>query len=68
MPRTQSLKAAILLCLMIRADAYAQAQAVDIPPGDLAATLESFAKQTGMELIFSADQLQACIRKAPRAR
>ncbi|MBM0104857.1 TonB-dependent receptor [Steroidobacter sp. S1-65] len=58
MTRTRSLKAAILLCLMIRAEAYAQAQAVDIPPGDLAATLESFAKQTGMELIFSADQLE----------
>jgi iron complex outermembrane recepter protein len=57
-PRARSLKAAILLCLMIRPDAYAQARAVDIPPGDLAATLESFAKQTGMELIFSADQLQ----------
>jgi outer membrane receptor protein involved in Fe transport len=36
----------------------AETTAVDIPSGDLAAALEAYAKQTGVELVFRADQLK----------
>lgn len=36
----------------------ADTTAVDIPSGDLAAALEAYAKQTGLELVFRADQLK----------
>ncbi len=38
--------------------AAAESITVNIPSGDLAAALESFAKQSGIELVFRADQVQ----------
>jgi iron complex outermembrane receptor protein len=43
------------MSLAVRAE---DAISVSIPAGDLAAALESFAKQTGLELVFRADQLK----------
>lgn len=48
---------AVALVAASLASHAAQAAVVDIPSGDLAAALEAFAKQTGIELVFRADQL-----------
>lgn len=60
MPRAKSLrlKLSVLVCCLHWAHVQADPRPVDIPPGDLAAALETFAKQAGVELVFSTSQLQ----------
>jgi outer membrane receptor protein involved in Fe transport len=50
--------AALVLTSMSAAVRAENAITVSIPSGDLAAALEAFAKQTGLELVFRADQLK----------
>jgi len=52
---------ALLLSLACSAALVAQAQAatrIDIPAGDLAAALDAYARQSGVQLVYRADQLQ----------
>src|SRR5690606_23134932 len=52
---------ALLLSLACSAALVAQAQTaprLDIPAGDLAAALDAYARQTGTQLVYRADQLQ----------
>lgn len=49
---------AVALAMVSLAGHAAETMAVDIPSGDLATALEAYAKQTGLELLFRADQLK----------
>src|SRR5690606_3168645 len=52
---------ALLLSLACSAALAAQAQTVpriDIPAGDLAAALDAYARQSGTQLVYRADQLK----------
>lgn len=49
---------ALALTVVSLAGQAAETMAVDIPSGDLATALEAYAKQTGIELLFRADQLK----------
>jgi len=56
--RRVALRAVITAAAWLCNLASAQPQMFHIPPGDLAAALESLAKQTGLQLAFEPDQLK----------
>ena len=59
MPRTTILRLAVFICLgsLHWTHAHADPKSIDVPPGDLATALESFAKQAGVEI----DRIRAAI-------
>jgi iron complex outermembrane receptor protein len=59
MPKATILRRAVFACICSLPWTYVHAEpkSVDVPPGDLATALELFTKQTGIELVFSTDQI-----------
>lgn len=59
MSNAQLIRRTLYLAIVLSSlNANAEPTLVSIPPGDLAAALEAFAKQADIELVFSADQLK----------
>ena len=47
----------LALALLSPSLAFAQAAKIDVPAGDLVTALDTLAHQTGMQFVYSADQL-----------